>query len=156
MECRREAVMRDFRGRDMQSLFLCLILLLFFSPNLRADTAQNCTLRGRVVNAAGNQPLKNVRVQLKSADDPKRFYNVTTDAQGQFVFLRWPNRRLPASARLHTCEWVSSFTRHRGWAEWRCDLLSNWLSCMAGLRVVSTWRMPLPRGQWLEAVCRYS
>ena len=24
--------MEDFRGRDMQSLFLCLILLLFFSP----------------------------------------------------------------------------------------------------------------------------
>jgi uncharacterized GH25 family protein len=88
--------MEDFRGRDMQSLFLCLILLLFFSPNLRADTAQNYTLRGRVVNAAGNQPLKNVRVQFKSADDPKRLYNVTTDAQGQFVFLQV----VPGSYRL--------------------------------------------------------
>jgi protocatechuate 3,4-dioxygenase beta subunit len=40
------------------------------------------------VNADGNQPLKNTRVQLKSADDPKRFYNVTTDAEGQFVFTQ--------------------------------------------------------------------
>ena len=27
-------------------------------------------------------------MQLKSADDPKRFYNVATDAEGQFVFAQ--------------------------------------------------------------------
>jgi protocatechuate 3,4-dioxygenase beta subunit len=62
--------------------------LLLLAANLWADSPQNCTLRGRVVNALGNQPLKNARVQLKSADDPKRFYNVTTDAEGQFVFAQ--------------------------------------------------------------------
>lgn len=73
--------------RCMQSLFV-YVLLLLMPPNVWADSPQTCTLLGRVVNAVGNQPLKNARVQLKSADDPKRFYNVTTDAEGQFVFAR--------------------------------------------------------------------
>ncbi len=74
--------------RCMRSLSVCLMPLLLISAYLRADSAQVCTLKGRVVNAAGNLPLKNARVQLKSADDPKRFYNVTTDAEGQFVFTQ--------------------------------------------------------------------
>jgi len=77
----REAVMDAIGKRCMQSLFV-YVLLLLMPPNVWADSPQTCTLRGRVVNAVGNQPLKNARVQLKSADDPKRFYNVTTDAEG--------------------------------------------------------------------------
>jgi hypothetical protein len=41
-----------------------------------------------VVNAVGEQPLKSARVHLKSAEDASRFYNVNTDAEGQFSFTQ--------------------------------------------------------------------
>jgi len=47
-----------------------------------------CKVGGRVISSASNQPLKGARVQLKNIDDPKSFYNLTTDADGQFNFLQ--------------------------------------------------------------------
>jgi uncharacterized GH25 family protein len=89
MGVRRETVMDSVGKKCIQSLSVYLIVLLLLTPlNVWADPPQTCTLRGRVMNAASNQPLKNARVQLKSTNDPKRFYNVTTDAEGQFVFAQ--------------------------------------------------------------------
>jgi alpha/beta superfamily hydrolase len=44
-------------------------------------------------------------VLLQSIEKENRFCAVIAESS------------LPASARLHTCEWVSSFTQDRGWAE---------------------------------------
>jgi uncharacterized GH25 family protein len=83
-----KALMDSIGKKCMRSLAVYLIFLLLTPPDVSAEPPQACTLRGRVVNAVGNQPLKNARVQLKSGDDPKRFYNVTTDSEGQFVFAQ--------------------------------------------------------------------
>ena len=73
------------KGHD--SCFFIYVVFLLISTVLWADEAKICTVRGRVVSSAGGQALKNARVQLKSVDDPKRFYNVTTGPDGEFVFL---------------------------------------------------------------------
>ena len=66
-------------------LLACLALL---NGTLWAESPRLCSVRGRVVNAVGEQPLKNARVQLKSAEDAGLFYNVTTDAEGHFAFTQ--------------------------------------------------------------------
>jgi protocatechuate 3,4-dioxygenase beta subunit len=71
--------------REVARLLACLALL---HGTLWAESARLCWVRGRVVNAVGEQPLKNARVQLKSAEDTRRFYNVTTDPEGQFAFTQ--------------------------------------------------------------------
>lgn len=85
---RRETVMDSIGRKCVQSLAVCVLFLLLTPSNVWSDSPATCTLRGRVVNTVSNQPLKNARVQLKSTDDPKRFYNVTTDVEGQFVFTQ--------------------------------------------------------------------
>lgn len=65
----------------------CLVLfVLAAASSSQAGSAQMCTVRGRVVSAADSRPIRNARVQLKSADDPQRFYNVATDDEGSFAF----------------------------------------------------------------------
>jgi len=69
---------------------LSTAVLLALSLSMHADSAETetCNIRGRVVSAVSNQPLKGVRVQLRRSDDPKQFYNVTTNPDGQFIFIR--------------------------------------------------------------------
>jgi uncharacterized GH25 family protein len=66
-------------------LLACIALL---NGMLWAESPRLCSVRGRVVNAVGEQPLKNARVQLQSAEDASRFYNATTDAEGQFALAQ--------------------------------------------------------------------
>ena len=81
----------------MKAAGFCIYVVFLLIPTvLWADAAQTCTVRGRVVNSAGGQPLNDARVQLKSADDTKRFYNVTTGPDGEFVF----SQVAPGSYRL--------------------------------------------------------
>jgi uncharacterized GH25 family protein len=77
--------MNSKSARAIAGLLACIALL---SGTLWAESPRLCSVRGRVVNAVGEQPLKNARVQLKSAEDTRRFYNVTTDAEGQFAFTQ--------------------------------------------------------------------
>jgi hypothetical protein len=99
--------MDSTRKKCMPSLAVYLILLLLTPPNVWAEPPQTCTVRGRVVNAVGNQPLKNARVQLKSRDDPKRFYNVTTDAEGQFTFAQVVPARDNENQSIHCARILS-------------------------------------------------
>jgi protocatechuate 3,4-dioxygenase beta subunit len=72
-------------ARAVARYLACLVLL---NGTLWAESPRLCSVRGRVVNAVGEQSLRNARVQLKSAEDAEGFYNVTTDAEGQFSFTQ--------------------------------------------------------------------
>ena len=89
-----------------------LVSLALFSSMLWAESARPCSLRGRVVNAVGEQPIKNARVQLKSAEDHSRSYNVITQAEGQFVFAQV----VPGAYRLlvHHNGFVTGVYRQKG------------------------------------------
>jgi len=71
---------------NRRSLAYLVLFVLATAPSLWADRPQMCTVRGRVVSAADSRPIKNARVQLKSVDDLQRFYDVTTDDEGEFAF----------------------------------------------------------------------
>jgi hypothetical protein len=77
--------MNSKSARAIAKLFACIALL---NGALRGESPRLSSVRGRVVNAVGEQPVKNARVQLQSAEDASRFYNTTTDAEGQFALAQ--------------------------------------------------------------------
>ena len=86
---------------------------------------------------------------LKESDDVHRWFDwLVIQQHSKCIFGM--GESMGAAILLQALE-----KREHGWAEWLCDPLSNLPSCTAGLPAVSTWRMPLPRGQWLEAGCRF-
>ena len=50
-----------------------------------AGSPRLCSVHGCVVKAVGEQPLKNARVLLESAEDSSRSFNATTEAEGQLA-----------------------------------------------------------------------
>ena len=79
------AAMNNKAARPAARLLVSLVLLY---GALWAESPRLCSVRGRVVNAAGDQPLRNARVQLKSTEDTLRSYDVTSDPGGRFAFTQ--------------------------------------------------------------------